>query len=129
MFFFVVQSERVDYSDNCKYAVWPGNYLLAWVVPLEFHTSIELDQRCAVQLQSLPLHQLHRRVLRKQLELIKLLSCWVLQTWTCQHFSSYWIHGCSMCSIAVSSMILGCCEWLPGRCYVVVRCTGLFLMY
>lgn len=68
----------------------PRDYLFARIVPQEFHAGVELDRCGAVELQDAPLHELHGRVFRKQLELIKPQSCWVLRTWTFQHFSHSW---------------------------------------
>lgn len=53
-----------------------SDYLLARIVPQEFHAGVELDRGGAVEQQNAALHQLHGRVFRKQLELVKLQSCW-----------------------------------------------------
>lgn len=58
-----------------KHIAQAAHYLLARVVPLEFHSGVELHQSRAVEHQNLPLHELHGRVLWKQLELVKLKPC------------------------------------------------------
>lgn len=49
-------------------------YQFARVWPLNVHSGVELNQRCAVEGEGLPHYQLNR-ILRKQLDIVNLTSC------------------------------------------------------